>query len=134
MKEPRSAGLLSQPGDDLLARPVVIVVEVQDDRVEREPLVAALRAAAADILEAVEQAVEPRPDRAGLLRQRVCALVGRAERARATLGGEIFAERLAGPALRTLCDRVGELDLIRAQDLMHLRLLVGPLGAVALFV
>src|SRR5947207_991753 len=97
----------------------MIVVQVQDDRVERQPLVAPFRAAAPDVLEAIEQAIEPGPDRAGFLRQRVGAFVRRAERARATLGGKVLAERLAGPALRTFGDGVCQLDLIRAQDLMH---------------
>ena len=55
---------LAQPFDDLLARPMMIVVQVQDDRVERQTLVAADRASAPHVLEAVEQAIEPRPDRA----------------------------------------------------------------------
>src|SRR3954469_16561789 len=77
--------LFSQPADDLLARPVVIVVEVQDDRVQRQPLVAAFGAAAADVLEAVEQAIEARANGSGLFRQRVRAFVGGAERARPAL-------------------------------------------------
>src|SRR3954471_5553892 len=92
---PGGAGMLfPEPADDLLARPVMIVVQVQDDRVERQPLVAALRAAAADVLEAVEEAIEPRPDRSGVLRQRIGALVGGAERARSALVREVLAERL----------------------------------------
>jgi len=37
---------------------VVIVIQVKDDRVERQPFVAALGTAAADVLEAVEQPIE----------------------------------------------------------------------------
>src|SRR6267154_2736750 len=106
--------LFPEPADDLLARPMVIVVQVQDDRVERQPLVAPFGAAAAHVLEAVEQTIEPRPDRAGLLRQRVGPFIRRAERARSALGGEVFAEGLARAPLGALSDRVGKLDLIRA--------------------
>ena len=55
--------LFPEPGDDLLARPVVIVVEVQDDRVQRQPFVATLGTLPAHVLEAIEQAVEARADR-----------------------------------------------------------------------
>src|SRR5262249_36947095 len=47
--------LLLQPLDDLLTRPVMMVVQVKDDRIERQTLVAALGTAAADVFEAVEQ-------------------------------------------------------------------------------
>ncbi len=103
----------------------MIVVQMQDDRIERQPLVAADRAAAAHVLEAVEQAVEPRADRMrrlGIARQRVRALIGRAERARAALAREVLAERLRRPAPGALRDRVGKLDLVFAQDLMDARL------------
>src|SRR3954469_15799942 len=60
---PNSSAL--QPVDDLLARPVMIVVQVQDDRVERQAFVATLGTAAADVLEAVEQPIETWPDRVG---------------------------------------------------------------------
>src|SRR6185369_12444306 len=69
--------------------------------------------------EAVEQAIQTRPDGARFLRQGVGAFVRRAERARPALAGEVFAERLAGTPPRAFRDRVGELDLIRAKYLMH---------------
>src|SRR5439155_2367628 len=42
-----------EPLHNLFARPVMIVVQMQDDGVERQPLVAAFGAAAAHVLEAV---------------------------------------------------------------------------------
>lgn len=51
-----------QPLDDLFARPMVIVVQVEDDGVERQPFVAADRTSTAHVLEAVEEAVETGPD------------------------------------------------------------------------
>ena len=100
----------------------MIVVQVQDDRIEREALVAPLGAAPADVLEAIEQAVEPRANRAHFVRQRVGAFVGGAERALSAAAGEIFAERLRRAPSRALGNRVGKLDLICARDLMHPRL------------
>src|SRR3954449_5749433 len=91
--------LFSQPADDLLARPVMIVVEMQDDRVQRQPLVAAFGAASADVLQTIEEAIEARPDRTSFLRQRIRALVSGPERAGATCVGEIFAECLVRPPL-----------------------------------
>src|SRR5471030_2553890 len=120
--------LFPEPTDDHLARPVMIVVQVQDDRVERQALVAPFGAAAADVLEAVEQAIEPGTNRAGFLRQRVRPFVGRAERARSAGAGEIFAEGLRRAPPCALGDRVGELNLICAQDLMHPRLPSEPEG------
>ena len=55
---------LPQPLDNLLARPLMVVVQVQDDRVERQPLVAADGTPPPHVLEAVEQAIEPRTNRA----------------------------------------------------------------------
>lgn len=113
-----------QPVDDLLAGPVMVVVQVQDDRVERQPLVAAFWASAADVLETVEEAIHPRPDAVRLVRvarQRIGPFVCRTERARSSIVGEIFAERLAWPALRAFGDRVGEFELIFARYLMHLQ-------------
>src|SRR6185436_10233737 len=102
---------LPQPLDDLLTGPVMIVVEVQDDCVERQPFVAADRASATDVLEAVEQAIESRPHRDGIVGQRIRAFVRGAERARSALAGEVFTEGLRRSATRTLGNRVGELDL-----------------------
>src|SRR5262249_37191364 len=57
---PATTRLLFEPVDDLLARPVMIVVQMQDDRVQREPFVAPDRTAAPHVLEAVEQAIQTR--------------------------------------------------------------------------
>src|SRR5438874_13656761 len=110
--------IFPQPFYDLLARPVMIVVEMQNDRVERQPLVAADGTSPAHVLEAVEQSIETRPHRRHFAGQRVCALVCRAERARSTVVGKIRAERLR-PALRARSDRFGELELIFAGHLVH---------------
>ena len=108
-----------QPLDNLFARPVMIVVQVQDDGIERQPLVAAFGAAASHVLEAVEEPIEPRADRRILVaRQDVGAFVRGAERARSAVLGKILAERLRTPS-RSRGDRVGELELIFARDLVH---------------
>src|SRR5471032_705376 len=114
--------LFPEPADDHLPRPVMIVVQVQDDRVERQPLVAALGTLAADVLEAIEQAIEPRPNRAGFLRQRICAFVRRAQRARAALVRKVFAESPIGTPPGTFRDGISQFYLICARDLMHPRL------------
>src|SRR5262249_51590145 len=114
--------LLLQPLDDLLARPVMIVVQVQDDGVERQALVAADRTAAAHVLEAVEQAVESRPDRVRFLRiawQSVRPLVRRAHGAPPALRREVLAERLCRAPLRAFGNGLSELELIGARHLMH---------------
>jgi hypothetical protein len=114
--------LFLQPVDDLLARPMMIVVQMQDDGVERQPFVAADGAAAADVLEAVEQPIEPRPDRVGFLgvaRQRIRAFVRRAERAGPTFGRKVLAKGLGRAPLRAFSNRLGELELISAGNLMH---------------
>jgi hypothetical protein len=114
--------LFLQPVDDLLARPVMIVVQVQDDGVERQPLVAALGTAAADVLEAVEQPIETRPDGVrflGIARQRICAFVRRAKRAGSTFGREVLAKGLGRAPLCAFSNRLGELELISAGNLMH---------------
>src|SRR5262245_2706663 len=100
----------------------MIVVEMQDDRVQGKALVAAHRAAPADVLEAVEQPVEARANRVRLVRiarQRVSALVRGAERARSAGFIEVLAERLRGPAPGALRNRACKLDLIFARHLMH---------------
>ena len=114
--------LFLQPVDDLLSRPVMIVVQVQDDRVERQPFVAALGATAANVLEAVEESIETRPDGVRLFwiaRQRIRAFVGRAERARSTFGRKVLAKGLSRAPLRAFSNRLGELELISAGNLMH---------------
>jgi hypothetical protein len=108
-----------EPFDDLLARPVMIVVQMQDDRVERQPFIAPFGAAAPYVLEAIEEAIEPGPDvRILIARQHVGAFVCRAERARPPIVRKILTEGLRAPS-RAGGDRVGELDLIFARDLMH---------------
>src|SRR5262245_30613450 len=100
----------------------MIVVEVQDDRVERETLVAPLRTSAAHLLETIEETMETRADRVGFVRiarQRVCAFVGRAERAGAAGFRKVLAEGLRRATPCAFLDRVGELDLIDARHLMH---------------
>ena len=114
--------LFLQPLDDLLARPLMIVVQMEDDRVERQAFVAAHGTTAADVLEAVEEPVETRPDGVRFLRvarQRVGAFVGGAERAGTALGRKIFAEGLRRTPPRAFSNRVGELELIGAENLMH---------------
>src|SRR5438552_4124623 len=91
---------------------------MQNDRVERQTLVATDRTPPAHVLEAVEQSIETRPNRPHFAGQRVCALVCRAERARSAVVGKIRAERLR-PALRARSDRFGELELIFAGHLVH---------------
>src|SRR4029453_8523803 len=79
---PRLLGRRQTRGDRF-ARPVVVVVEVQDHGAERQALLAAQGAAAQRVLEAVEQALEilgPNPRRVS--RQVVDALVRGAESAR----------------------------------------------------
>jgi hypothetical protein len=48
---------------------VVIVVQVKDDRIEREALLAPDRAPPSHVLETVEDAIEARPDCMRVLRQ-----------------------------------------------------------------
>src|SRR5262249_17329367 len=71
-----------QPFDDLLACPVMIVVQMKDDRVQWQALLAALGAPAAHVFQAVEEAIQPRANRPYFVRQGVCALICSAERAR----------------------------------------------------
>src|SRR5215471_1380031 len=100
----------------------MIVVQVEDDRVERQPFVAANRASAAYVLQAVEQPIEPRADGMRFLRiarQRVRAFVRGAQGARAALGREVLAERLRRTSLGALGDGLGQLDLVRAGHLVH---------------
>jgi len=101
----------------------MIVVQMQNDRVERQPLVATHRTAAAHVLEAVEEAIEARADRMRLVRiagKRVGAFVGSSEGAGAALIGEVFTESLRRPPSGAFSDCVGELDLIGTRNLMHI--------------
>src|SRR5919201_1831987 len=103
------SSIFAEPLHDLLARPVVIVVQVQDDGVERQPLVAADRAAAPDVFQAIEETMKSRADGLDFTRQRVRAFVRRAKRAGSAVLGEVLAEGLLRPATRAGGDSVGEL-------------------------
>src|SRR6516225_6203795 len=98
---------------------MMIVVQVQDDRIERQPLLAAHRTSASHVLQAVEETMQPRSNGMRILGQRIGAFVGRPERARSAVSVEIFAERLARSAPRAGNDRLSELQLIFAWHLMH---------------
>src|SRR5437773_9042135 len=63
--------VLLQPIGDLLASPVMVVVQVQDDGIERQPLLAADGAAPPHVFETVEQPVQARAERRHFFRQRV---------------------------------------------------------------
>jgi hypothetical protein len=111
----------SQPFHDLFARPVMIVVQVQDNGIEREPFMAPHRTSAAYVLETIEDPMEPRVDGVGVLREDVSAFVSRTERARAAMIVEILAEGLKRPASGAFRNRSRQLELIFARDLMHRR-------------
>src|SRR2546421_3253595 len=100
----------------------MIVVEMQDDCVERQTFVAADGTAPPHVLEAIEQPIETGSDGVRFLwiaRQRVRALVCRAERAGPASLREVLAERLAGTPSRARGDRIGELELIFTRHLVH---------------
>ncbi len=97
----------------------MIVVEVQDDGIERQALVAAHRAAAPHVLETIEQAIEARTNRVRVMRERIRAFVRGAKRARATGVREVLPKCLGGPPPRAFGNRFGEFDLIGARHLMH---------------
>src|SRR5262245_57369437 len=111
--------LLFQPVRDLLARPVMIVVEVQDDGVERQTLLTSDGTRAADIFEAVENAIETRADLMRILGKRVRAFVRGAKRAATTVVIEVFAEGLRRTPPCARDNRLGELELVFAGHLMH---------------
>src|SRR5688572_10936967 len=91
---------IGDPRGDALARPVMRVVQVNDQRAERQLLLGALGAGAYHAFEAFEEAIEAlRPDAVGLVRQAVDAFVGRAERAGAVAAAIVVAERLVGAPL-----------------------------------
>src|SRR5687768_2757829 len=96
-------GVVAQPLRDLLARPLVVVVEMNDDGADRQALLRARRAAAHFVVQAVEQQIQPlRPDAVGVARNPVDAFVGGAERARALAAAVVLAERLVRPPLDAL--------------------------------
>src|SRR5262245_2979126 len=94
---------------------------MQDDGIERQPLLASDRTLAAYVLQAVEDAIESWPNAVSVLRQRIRALVRGAKRARAAMLVKVLAERLARSTPRALGDRGRELELIFSRDLVHLR-------------
>src|SRR5436190_6533590 len=111
--------IFPEPLHDLLAGPLMVVVEMQNDRVEWQALVAADRTAPPDVLETIEQSIQPRPDRLHVARQRVRTFVSGAERAGPASLRKIFAERLSWPTPRAGGDCFGELQLIFARHLVH---------------
>ena len=81
MRALRHVGV-GDPRRDAFARPVMRVVQMDDQRAERKLLLAAFGTDADDAFEAFEQAIEAlRADAVGRVGQAVDALVGRAERA-----------------------------------------------------
>jgi hypothetical protein len=89
-----------EPVGDLLARPAVIVIEVDDHRANRDLLLAAGRAAARHVLETVKEPIEPAGHRVvSVVGQQVDALVSCAEGTRAAFGTEVRAERLRRAAM-----------------------------------
>ena len=122
-----------KPVDDLLARPVMVVVQMENDRVERQPFVAAFRATASDVFEAIEETIHARPDRVRFVwipRQRVCAFVCRTESAGSPRIREVLAKRLCRSAPCAGGYRFGELELIFTWHLMHLQPLSPQIPAI----
>ena len=89
-----------EPRGDLLARPAVIVVQVHDDRRERQLLLTPVAAGTAPnrALETVEEPIEilRGMQAVSLARQPIHALVRGTERARGTLPLEVVAICLIG--------------------------------------
>src|SRR5262245_16724597 len=92
-----------EPLRNLLARPAMVVVEVNDDRSKRQPFLATVAAwtAANRAFEAVKEPLEVlcRVDTFRLSRQPIHAFVRRTERTGRTLAFEIVAVRLLRPPL-----------------------------------
>ena len=100
----------------------MIVVQMEDNGIERQAFVAAHRASPPDILQTIEDPMQARAYRLGFVRiarQRVRPFIRGAQGAGAAGLREVLAEGLAGPAPRAFRDRLSELDLIGARDLMH---------------
>src|SRR6185369_8272962 len=106
----------------LLTRPAMLVVQVDDDGREDEPLLAALHRATADgALQHVEEPLQVlRRMRAfHVCRQPIHALVGGAERTGGTLALEVVAVRLFRSPLRTRADERRQLSFAVMLALGH---------------
>jgi len=114
--------IVFEPLDNLLARPLMIVVQMEDNCIERQPFLAPDRTSAPHVFKAIEQTMQAGSNRMRFMwiaRQRVSALVRGAKRTGPARVGEVLTEGLTRSALRTFRNRLGELDLIGAWDLMH---------------
>src|SRR5262249_35844752 len=109
-----------QPIGDLLARPDVVVVQVDQHRGERQPLLTSfMRAAFRDLVEAPEEALEAvRNQLPVVFRQVIDGVVDRAERARPAFLVEIAAETLSS-AHRAGANVVGQLALFTLEFGYH---------------
>src|SRR5262245_57997645 len=99
-----------EPLRDLLARPLMVVVQMHHDGGEAERLAAVVtvRALAHRALEAVEEPLEilRRTQAAGLARQPIHALVGRAQGARRAPAAVVVAKRLVRAPQRAVPDEL----------------------------
>ena len=118
------SGLAAHPLGDALARPLVVVVEMDHQRGDRQVLVARTGTTARRVLEEVEQAPHPRVESAHVTRQQENAFVGGAERVRSAVLAKVFAEGLHRPATDARHDRlrqiVGFLTVRAAAAMWHL--------------
>src|SRR5262249_3515827 len=101
-----------QPVGDLFARPDVVVIQMDQHRSERQPLLTSfVRAAFRDLVETPEQSLEMiRNQLPVLLPRGIAGVVDRAQRARSALLVKITAETL-GPTHRAGANIVGQLAL-----------------------
>jgi hypothetical protein len=111
---------LCQPIRDLLARPTVIVIQMDDQWRKRQPLLTLLVGAwLDDFVEAPEQPLEMIGHELSVLAwEMVNALVYGTERAGTTLLVEVAAEAL-GPARRTRADEIRKLFLFALEFRYH---------------
>ncbi len=110
---------LCEPLSDLLAGHPVIVVEVDDHRCQRQPLLAALGAPFSHLVEAAEQPLQVIGYELSVLaRQVIHTLVHRTERARTALLVEIAAEALRS-APRSRADELRQLFLFVLEFCRH---------------
>src|SRR5262245_40396576 len=102
----RRSGLAGNPSRDLLARPGVIVVQVDDDGCKPELFCTALGGTLAKRLETIEHSIEisRRPHFVGIAGHVIHAVVGGAQRAGRVLTSEVVAESLLRPSFRTGTD------------------------------
>src|SRR5215471_20045732 len=109
-----------QPISDLLARPDMIVVQVDEHGSERQSLrTTFMRAAFRDLVETSEQSLEMIRNQLAVTRQVVHRIVNRAERARPAVIVEIAAETLR-TALRTGADVIRQFLLFALEFSYHL--------------